>query len=56
MLSSDWSRMGSCPASNTMYYNVGSTGEEEEERDRGNSRKEEQEEEKEKNKEDKKGD
>lgn len=24
MLSSDWSRMGSCPASNTMYYNVSS--------------------------------
>lgn len=26
MLSSDWSRMGSCPASNTMYYNVSSRG------------------------------
>lgn len=24
MLSSDWSRMGSCPASNTMYYNISS--------------------------------
>lgn len=27
MLSSDWSRMDSCPASNTMYYNIGSKGE-----------------------------
>lgn len=27
MLSSDWSRMDSCPASNTMYYNIGSEGE-----------------------------
>lgn len=26
MLSSDWSRMDSCPASNTMYYNIGSKG------------------------------
>lgn len=29
MLSSDWSRMGSCPASNTMYYNVSSREEQE---------------------------
>lgn len=29
MLSSDWSRMDSCPASNTMYYNAsGVQGEE----------------------------
>lgn len=26
MLSSDWSRMGSCPASKTMYYNISSGG------------------------------